>query len=361
LGVRVRVRLPDLVLGQRVEELVFALKAPLLGWREAAGGLPRLGKLARLALFMPRSPYGPMARRGRLLLMARSLEGGASPEAYFQQLLSEVRFNLSQDAEAVDQLLTVMLTGVIALGIVASLGFYGPLSLVVMVLIGVGAMLTIPRAYYPTIDDTDLMGLALAVGVGIAAARLADGYLALALSMLVYGSLKAPSLIHDVRLVAGLPTRVVASFNEVLTRPNPTPIRDLSPIEAGLMRLWGEARRIGAPAFVGFANELVLEYINTVRGALNLALAYGALTIGVGGALGAGLMGYIAGLIHQSLTTQAPLAVPFISNLPQGAFYSAVGSGVAGGMVMMDWRLGSLIGGALGLAAWLTLHALLTA
>ena len=45
--------------------------------------------------------------------------------------------------------------------------------------------------------------------------------------------------------------------------------------------------------------------------------------------------------------------------MPQGAFYSAIGSGLAGGMIIQDWRLGALLGGVLGVVAWFVLHSVL--
>ena len=358
--VRIRVRLPDLILGQRVEELIFTLKAPLVGWREASRSLPGLRRFAEIASYAPSArAYGRFVRRGGLVFIASRIEGGGSIEAYFQQLLTEVKRRLNSDTTMADELLNIILVSIVTVTMIAGLGMMGILSVIVMGLMGLTGLLFMPRAHYFIIDDADILGIIVGIVASAAAWILVDGYLALAVGLLAYGLVKLPSLIYDMRLRASMPIRVTMSFNELLTKPSPTPIRDLSPIEAGLMPLWREAKKAGAPQFIGWSNVLVGEYIGAVQNILTQGLLYGALTVGVGGAFSIGLMGYLTRVIQYGMLTQAPVSLSFLLNMPQGAFYSAVGSGLAGGMVIMDWRLGALLGGALGIVAWFVLHSVL--
>ena len=358
--VRVRVRLPDLILGQRVEDLVFTLKAPLVGWREATRGLRRLRRIAEIIAYTPNArTYGRLVRQAYLLKVARDIEGGASIEAYFQQLLSEVRRRLTTDAGLIGEMFNVVLVTVVMMTMMASIGILGFSGMLIMGLMGFVGLLFMPRTHYFVIDDTDIIGIIAGAVAGVLAMLFVDGYLATALPLLAYGLFKLPSIIYDLRLRASLPIRVMTSFNELLTKSNPTPVRDLSPIEHDLIPLWREAKATGTPLFVGWSNVLVSEYIGAVQRIVMQGMMFGIMTVGVGGAFSIGMMGYLARIVNFNTLTQLPVSIPFIMGMPQGAFYSAIGSGLAGGMIIQDWRLGALLGGILGIVAWFTLHSVL--
>ena len=357
---RVRVRLPDLLLGQRVEDLVFTLKAPLVGWREATRGLRRLRRFADIIAYTPNTrTYGRLVRQAYLLKVARDIEGGASIEAYFQQLFSEVRRRLSTDASMIGEMFNVVLVTVVMMTMMASIGILGFSGMVIMGLMGAVGLLFMPRTHYFVIDDTDIIGIIAGAVAGVLAMLFVDGYLATALPLLIYGLFKLPSIIYDLRLRASLPIRVMTSFNELLTKPNPTPVRDLSPIEHDLIPLWREAKATGTPLFVGWSNVLVSEFIGAVQRIVMQGMMFGIMTVGVGGAFSIGMMGYLARIVNFNTLTQLPVSIPFIMGMPQGAFYSAIGSGLAGGMIIQDWRLGALLGGILGIVAWFVLHSVL--
>ncbi|PLC66899.1 hypothetical protein B7L70_09690, partial [Vulcanisaeta sp. EB80] len=343
---RVRVRLPDLILGQRVEDLIFTLKAPLVGWREATRGLRRLRRIAEIIAYTPNArTYGRLIRQAYLLKVARDIEGGASIEAYFQQLLSEVRRRLTTDAGLTGEMFNVVLVTVVMMTMMASIGILGFSGMLIMGLMGFVGLLFMPRTHYFVIDDTDIIGIIAGAVAGVLAMLFVDGYLATALPLLAYGLFKLPSIIYDLRLRASLPIRVMTSFNELLTKPNPTPVRDLSPIEHDLIPLWREAKATGTPLFVGWSNVLVSEYIGAVQRIVMQGMMFGIMTVGVGGAFSIGMMGYLARIVNFNTLTQLPVSIPFIMGMPQGAFYSAIGSGLAGGMIIQDWRLGALLGG----------------
>ncbi len=360
MAVRVKIRLPDLLLGQRVEDLVFTLKAPLVGWREATRGLRRLRRFAEIIAYTPNArTYGRLVRQAYLLKVARDIEGGASIEAYFQQLFSEVRRRLATDAGLIGEMFNVVLVTVVMMTMMASIGILGFSGMIIMGLMGAVGLLFMPRTHYFVIDDTDIIGIIAGAVAGFLALIFVDGYLATALPLLIYGLFKLPSIIYDLRLRASLPIRVMTSFNELLTKPNPTPVRDLSPIEHDLIPLWREAKATGTPLFVGWSNVLVSEFIGAVQRTVTQGIMFGAMTVGVGGAFSIGLMGYLARIINYSSLMQVPVSVPFLLGMPQGAFYSAIGSGLAGGMIIQDWRLGALLGGILGVVAWFVLHSVL--
>jgi hypothetical protein len=360
LVVRVRVRLPDILLGRRVEDLVFTLKAPLVGWREATRGLPRLRRIANIIAYTPNArTYGRLIRQAYLLKVARDIEGGASIEAYFQQLFSEVRRRLTTDAGLIGEMFNVVLVTVVMMTMMASIGIMGMPGMIIMGLMGFVGLLFMPRTHYFVIDDTDIIGIIAGAVAGVLTMLFVDGYLATALPLLIYGLFKLPSIIYDLRLRASLPIRVMTSFNELLTKPNPTPVRDLSPIEHSLIPLWREAKATGTPLFVGWSNVLVSEYIGAVQRIVMQGMMFGIMTVGVGGAFSIGMMGYLARIVNFNTLTQLPVSIPFIMSMPQGAFYSAIGSGLAGGMIIQDWRLGALLGGILGIVAWFVLHSVL--
>ena len=78
---RIRVRLPDLILGQRVEDLIFTLKAPLVGWREATRGLPRLRRIANIIAYTPNArTYGRLVRQAYLLKVCLLYTSDAADE-----------------------------------------------------------------------------------------------------------------------------------------------------------------------------------------------------------------------------------------------------------------------------------------
>ena len=208
MAVRIRVRLPDLILGQRVEELIFTLKAPLVGWREASRSLPSLRRVAEIASYAPSArAYGRFVRRGGLVFIASRIEGGGSIEAYFQQLLTEVKRRLNSDTTMADELLNIILVSIVTVTMIASLGMMGILSVIVMGLMGFAGLLFMPRAHYFTIDDADILGIIAGIVASVVALILVDGYLALAVGLLAYGLVKLPSLTYDMRLRASMPIR----------------------------------------------------------------------------------------------------------------------------------------------------------
>jgi hypothetical protein len=322
--------------------------------------LRRLRRVADIIAYTPNArTYGRLIRQAYLLKVARDIEGGASIEAYFQQLFSEVRRRLSTDSSMIGEMFNVVLVTVVMMTMMASIGVLGMPGMIVMGLMGFVGLLFMPRVHYFVVDDTDIIGIIAGAVAGALAMLFVDGYLATALPFLVYGLFKLPSIIYDLKLRASLPIRVMTSFNELLTKPNPTPVRDLSPIEHDLIPLWREAKSTGTPLFVGWSNVLVSEYIGAVQRIVMQGVMFGIMTVGIGGAFSIGLMGYLARIVNFSTLAQLPVSIPFILGMPQGAFYSAIGSGLAGGMIIQDWRLGALLGGVLGVVAWFVLHSVL--
>jgi hypothetical protein len=82
------------------------------------------------------------------------------------------------------------------------------------------------------------------------------------------------------------------------------------------------------------------------------------MVIGVGTGVSVGMFTWILSLIWKSLqyATQAGVSIPFVGGLGINNYYSAIGTGFLGGSMILDHRLGVLIGGLLGIIAWVFLH-----
>ncbi len=153
--------------------------------------------------------------------------------------------------------------------------------------------------------------------------------------------------------------RVLTSFNELLTRPNPRPITDYSPIEGGLARLWNVARELGAPLLIGWANQLVVEYVSNVEVVRRWLLAYSVVTIGVVAGIGIAMPTYVMRQLTNAVGAEAVSQLRqywFLGDLAVAGYLTSLGGGFLAGSMLLDHRTASLLAGALGLTAWLALH-----
>ncbi len=100
-------------------------------------------------------------------------------------------------------------------------------------------------------------------------------------SGLGFATLYIPQFIRFIRNYLGLPQRVLNSFNELLTIPNPQPPRPITIVERELRPLWDYAYSVGVREFVERVNILVDSMIDFIRRSVVTGFVYGPF-VGVG-------------------------------------------------------------------------------
>ncbi|WP_243676437.1 hypothetical protein [Vulcanisaeta distributa] len=100
-------------------------------------------------------------------------------------------------------------------------------------------------------------------------------------SSLGFSTLYIPQFINFTRNYLGLPQRVLNSFNELLTIPNPQPPRPVTIVERELKPLWDYAYSVGVREFVERVNILVDSMIDFIRRSVTTGFVYGPF-VGVG-------------------------------------------------------------------------------
>ena len=322
-----------------IEQMIYILKAPMLGWREAARGL-------RMARFIPLVEAGGLPKGGEILAIARSMEGGASPEAFFQSLRERVFASLARSVSLYNEVAGALAVSAIVLAVFSSIPLFtlGPSTLFTLIMLGIVLLLMRPGDHYYTITLLDIIGMIIGIIIGLF--NIAGGFLA-------YGLITLPILHNDWRLANSLRDRVTISFGELLTRPRPRPVMDITPVEGGLRRIWLEARASGAQSFIGWANQLIIHYLEGLNEVRLSYIIYGLITLSLVGGLGLWIPMIVKGLL-----AQAPGAVSLISEflnikaLRIGEYYNVIGVGWLAGCMIFDYRLASLLAGIMGLLAW---------
>ena len=104
----------------------------------------------------------------------------------------------------------------------------GPTSLLTLILLGIVILIMRPGDHYYTITLLDIIGMIAGLAIGFF--NTAGGFLA-------YGLTTLPLLIQDWGLASGVRDRVTIAFGELLTRPRPRPIVDITPVEGRLRRM----------------------------------------------------------------------------------------------------------------------------
>ena len=321
------------------EQMIYILKAPMLGWRESARGL-------RLARFIPLVEAGGVPKGGEILAIAKSMEGGASPEAFFQSLRERVFAGLSRSVSLYNEIAGALAMSAIVLAVFSSIPLFtlGPSTLLTLIMLGLVILMMRPGDHYYTITLLDIIGMIIGVVVGFF--NTAGGFLA-------YGIITLPILLEDWRLASSLRDRVTISFGELLTRPRPRPVVDITPVEGGLRRMWIEAKASGAQSFIGWANQLIIRYLEGLNEARLNYMIYGIITLAFVGGLGLWIPLIIKGLLAQASEAVSLIAGYLnIQALKIGEYYNVMGVGWLAGCMIFDYRLAGLLAGVLGLLAW---------
>ena len=347
----------------RIDDLRFALKAPILGWVEASRGT-RYEKYLDVIMTTPSArAYSSIIKKASLLWIAKTMEGGAGVDAYFQMLFNIVSQGIRSDAELYPALAEFIVTLAVILATFASISLFplGPFAILIMGLIGFLAWFMRPKDHWLTFDRLDVIGIITGIGLGLLVGLASSWLLSVPVGFLAYGIFKVPSLIDDFEYASSVGLRVLTSFNELLTRPVPTPLRDFSPIEFGLKPLWLDAKNAGAPKFVSWANTLVGLYITTLNEVNRTLLAYSLVLIGIG----IGVTIYLPYFVFSQIISTAGIEAIrlmaqyggfLISGMPRQAYWTSIGIGLASGFSLFDHRTGVILAGLMGVLAWFLLH-----
>ena len=322
-----------------IDQMIYILKAPMLGWRESARGL----SLARHVTLVE---SGGVPRGGEILSVAKSMEGGASPDAFFQSLRERVFANLARSVSMYNEIAGALAMSAIIMAVFSSIPLFalGSSSLLTLLMLGIVILLMRPGDHYYTITLLDIIGLIAGLVIGFF--NTAGGFLA-------YGLATLPLLIQDWRLASGLRDRVTISFGELLTRPRPKPVVDITPVEGGLRRMWLEARASGAQSFIGWANQLIIRYLEGLNEVRISYMIYGIIVLSFVGGLSLWIPLLLGGLLTQASASQSLIAGYLnLSALRSGEFYNVIGIGWLSGCMFFDYRLAGLLAGIMGLVAW---------
>ncbi len=143
----IRLGLRDVFTG-RVDDLIFVLRAPVVGWREAVRGTG-YERFRDLVESIPSTAEvtGVINRAG-LVWLAKTQEGGASPEAYFQSLLARLRVELGGDVRFMNELLMFLVLLSSLMAVVTTL-FSSPASALVLVAMGAAVIMLRPGDHRP--------------------------------------------------------------------------------------------------------------------------------------------------------------------------------------------------------------------
>ena len=346
-----------------IDDLRFTLRAPIIGWVEAARGTRYERDVEVVLNAPPGREFARAIRRSNILWLAKTMEGGASPEAYFQMLFGNVSQRLRYYADMYPALGEfIMMLGVI-FSVFASISItnIGPVTIIILALIGFFAWFLMPKDHWLTLTLLDIIGIAASAALALVfALLLGHPNLALAVGLLAYGFATIPGVVRDWRTASSLGLRVLTSFNEILTKPIPTELLDLTPIETGLKPLWLDARGIGAPRFVSWANTMVSLYINTLDSVRRVRLIYSILLLGLGIGVTSVLPWFVLSIVSHATTQAISVATQYtgfaLQAMPLQAYWATIGIGLAGGYALFDHRTSALLGGVLGLFAWFLLH-----
>ena len=306
-----------------VADLVFIVRSPVDGVDIAVSESAKLSRAWRrisVALRVFGNPWVlPRDFRRELVSIANSyFSAGSDPSIAFLALVSKFSGWLNQRLEWQSRALTAVIATAIMLGIASFLTILGApptVSLIGVALIPLIHYYQVELVRYDYAKPTlaGLVGGALAYAVGGHLLGLDGLGLAVLTAMgfsLGFAALYTPQFIAFVRNYLGMPQRVLASFNELLTVPNPQPPRPITVIERELRPLWDYAYSVGVREFVERVNIVVDSLIDFIRRSVMIGVTYGPF-ISIGYAFMA-FTAYILAGIHA--TGFAGLGIPLNLN-----------------------------------------------
>ncbi|ADN49558.1 hypothetical protein [Vulcanisaeta distributa] len=274
--------------GEVVADLVFIVRAPVDGVDNAVNESAKLSRAWRRIATVMRAFNNPWALprgfRRELLSIANSyFTAGSDPSITFLALMSKFSNWLNQQLDWQGKALTAVIIIAVMLGVASFMAILGAPPTVSI--IGI-ALLPIIHHYQVELVRYDYTKPAMAglIGgltaftlgnylVGLGATRL---WFITALGFGVgFAVLYMPQFIRFVANYLGLPQRVLSSFNDLLTVPNPQPPRPLTVVERDLKPLWDYAYGVGVREFVERVNMVVDSLIDFIRRSVMMGFIYG--------------------------------------------------------------------------------------
>ena len=335
-----------------VADLIFIIRAPIDGVEEAMDEVSSLSKAwKKMATIMKvlNSPWAmPRNYRRELLGVAASyFSAGSDPSVTFMALLNKYNALLNQWSEWHAQALTAMIVMAIMLGVLSFMAILGAPPIVSVV-----GLVLAPLIHYFQIEltkyDYTKPGIAAAIA-GSTAFAIGQYIMHLTTNQLTlltgigagagFAALYMPQFIKFYKDYLGIPHRVLESFGELLTVPNPRPPRPVTIVERELRPLWEYAYSVGMREFIERVNMVVDSLVTFIRRNVNTGFIYGPFT-----AISYAFMVFVAYMLHGiSLTQVTGVSMPITLN-PQAVALAlvplAITTAVIAGKAMHSIGLG---------------------
>ena len=308
-----------------IADLVFVVRAPIDGIEEAIDEVANLSKAWRkIATVMKvlNSPWAlPRNYRRELLGIANTyFSAGSDPSVTFMALLNKYNALLNQWSEWQGQALTAMIVMAIMIGVLSFLAI-----LDVPPVVSIVGLVLIPMIHYFQVEVVkyDYVKPSIAAVItGVTAFTISQYILRLGLSITQlalpigiaagagFAALYMPQFTKFIRDYMGMSHRVLESFGELLTVPNPRPPRPVTIVERELRPLWEYAYSVGMREFIERVNIVVDSLITFIRRTVTTGLIYGPFT-----AVSYAFMIFVAYLLHGiNMTSMTGVSVPIALN-----------------------------------------------
>ncbi|WP_054857966.1 hypothetical protein [Vulcanisaeta sp. JCM 16159] len=339
-------------LRESVSDLVFIIRVPIEGIEFAVNESAKLSRTwAKIATILNSlgNPWMlPRNYRRELVALASTyFSAGSDPGVTFLALMNKYTSLLNQQVEFQSQALIAVTVLSIMIGVLSFLIILGVPSVV-----GVLGIALVPVIHYFQVEVIryDYKGPSFAGIIAGVISYVAGYFLHLGMDRLVmvtlfgfgigFAILYLPQLLRFVRDYAGLGSRVLKSFGELLNSPSPEPLRPITIIERELMPLWDYAYSVGVREFVERIVMVVSAFIDYVRRSITTGLIYGPfITIGYVFML---FTTYILSSLNAGAAlANVPMPVTFnISSLSTALIVLAVSTAVLTGKAMHSIGLG---------------------
>ncbi len=339
-------------LRESVSDLVFIIRVPIEGVEFAVNESAKLSRAwAKIATILNSlgSPWMlPRNYRRELVALASTyFSAGSDPGITFLALMNKYTSLLNQQIDFQTQALIAVTVLSIMIGILSFLIILG-----VPFIVGVLGIILVPVIHYFQVEVTkyDYRKPSI-VGIIAGTVGYALGYfLHLGIEKLVittllgfgigFAVLYLPQLLRFARDYAGLGSRVLRSFGELLNSPSPEPLRPMTIIERELMPLWDYAYSVGVREFVERIVMVVSVFIDYVKRSITTGLIYGPfITISYAFML---FTVYILSSLNASVAlANVPMPITFnIGNLSTALIVLAISTAVLTGKAIHSIGLG---------------------
>ncbi|WP_054843776.1 hypothetical protein [Vulcanisaeta souniana] len=344
-------------LKESVSDLVFIIRVPIEGVEFAVNESAKLSKAwAKIATILNSlgNPWMlPRNYRRELVALASTYfsAGSDPPGITFLALMNKYTSLLNQQIDFQTQALVAITVLSIMIGILSFLIILGVPSIV-----GVLGIALVPVIHYFQVEITkydykkpSIAGGAITGTVGYAISYLS--HLGIERTVIVtllgfgvgFAVFYVPQLLRFARDYAGLGSRVLRSFGELLSSPSPESPRPITIIEKELMPLWDYAYSVGVRDFVERIVMVVSAFIDYVKRSIMTGLIYGPF-ITIGYAFMLFTVYVLASLNAGTALINVPMPITFnISNLSTALVVLAVSTAILTGKAMHSVGLGIVL------------------